>query len=213
MKYLYQSNSWISKLGNKLVNYALLNMVFLLTSLPIITVGVSLTSLFSVSYKMIDENADTGLVKLYFKVWKENFKRGMVFGVIQIALTVLLWVLGSILGLLPTVSYIIGGIGLLVGIIFYGVTFVYLYGYTARYEDTVWNSLKVSLQMGLIKWQQSAALLVTLFACGAVFTSNATFLALGLMLFSTIGCAALVHAAANVEIDVFDQFQSRDSIT
>lgn len=210
MKYLYQSNSWFSKLGTKLVNYTLLNLVFILTSLPLLTIGVSLMALFSVSYKMSESDNDTGLIKSYLQAWRANFKRGLTLSLIQLALTGLLWLLNSLLGLLPTVSYVIGGVVFLVALAFYSVTFVYLYGYTARYRDTVWNSLKVSLQMGLIKWRQTAALLVTLFGLASIFTSNAWFLALGFLLFSTFGFALLINGAAQVEASVFAQFQSRN---
>ena len=208
MKYLSSSDSLFSRVGGKLVNLVMLNVIFILTCIPIITIGVSITALFSVTMKMVNDRTDTGLVKLYFKAWKANFVRGLELGFIQICLTVLLILLVNLLKVITGIHFIFAGIGVLLAALFYGILFSYLYAYTARYNDSVWNSLKVSIQMGLIKWRQTLAILVTVVASALIFTSNGTFLALGLMLFTAFGFSGLAYLGTPVEMDVFTSFES-----
>ena len=58
---------------SKAADIMILNMLFILTSLPIITIGTSLTALYSVSLK---QSAGTSayVAKEYFHAWKENFR-------------------------------------------------------------------------------------------------------------------------------------------
>ncbi|WP_390405468.1 YesL family protein [Lacticaseibacillus jixiensis] len=209
MKYLANSDSLFSRVGGMLVNLVMLNVVFLVTCIPIVTIGISTTALFTVTFKMINTNENTGLVKLYFSAWKENFARGLALGLTQIALTVLLVILLKIQQVLPTISFVIGGVGVLVAAMYYGLAFVYVYAYTSRYNDTYWNSLKACVQMGLRKWQQSAALLITLIAIVLLMSSAAWLLALGMMILTAFGFSGLAYLASAVELDVFTSFEKQ----
>ena len=58
---------------SKLVDLLVLNFIFLVTSLPVITLGASLTALYSVSLKLT-KNEESYLIKDYFRAFRENFK-------------------------------------------------------------------------------------------------------------------------------------------
>lgn len=55
----------------------LLNILFIITSIPIITVGISLTSLYASLKKRIHGH-ESYTAKDYFKYWKENAKSGLI---------------------------------------------------------------------------------------------------------------------------------------
>ena len=73
---------------NTLCNYIVLNLVFILTCLPIITIGASLTALYTVT--MREARGEYGyLVRPYLEEFKKNFKQGT-------ELFLLLFILGII---------------------------------------------------------------------------------------------------------------------
>lgn len=55
----------------------LLNVLFIITSIPIITAGVSLTALYASLKKRI-HGQESYAVRDYFKYWKENAKNGLI---------------------------------------------------------------------------------------------------------------------------------------
>lgn len=73
-----------------------LNILFLLTSLPVVTIGAASTALYTVCFRF-DTEKETGVFKGYFRAFRENFRQSTVlwlviglFGVTS-ALNVLLF--------------------------------------------------------------------------------------------------------------------------
>ncbi|WP_390405466.1 YesL family protein [Lacticaseibacillus jixiensis] len=207
MKYSSNSDSLFTHVGSKLANLTILNLIYLLTCLPIVTIGVSTTALFKVTFSMVNEHQDTKLVRTYFKAWKDNFGRGLSLGLIQLWLLILLLVLLQIQQALSALSFVIGGIVVLGAAILYGILFVYVYGYSARYHDKLWHSIKACVVMGVIKWRQTAVLLITVISCLLVLPSTAWLLALGMMVFVLFGFALLAYLAVPVQMAVFTAFE------
>ena len=55
-------------------NLVILNLLWILTSIPIITIGASTTAMYSVAFKYAD-NTDDAVIKPYFKAFVSNFKQ------------------------------------------------------------------------------------------------------------------------------------------
>lgn len=62
----------IMDMFSRLMDLLVLNFLFLLTSLPVITIGASLTALFSVSMKLT-HNEESYISRNYFHAFRENF--------------------------------------------------------------------------------------------------------------------------------------------
>ena len=64
-----------------------MNIYFVLTSIPIVTIGASFTALYTVTNKMV--NDDEGPVKdEYFKAFKSNFKQSTIIWLIDMVMLV-----------------------------------------------------------------------------------------------------------------------------
>lgn len=75
---------------NTLTHYTALNLVFLLTCIPILTIGTAVTSLYGVTLKYI-ENEDIPLVRTYLKNFKSDFKQSFIAFLIVL-------IIGSVIG-------------------------------------------------------------------------------------------------------------------
>lgn len=69
--------SFMSMLGDII----LLNVLFVITSLPVVTIGVSLTALYASIKKRI-RGRESYIIKDYFSLWKENARNGLITWVI-----------------------------------------------------------------------------------------------------------------------------------
>ncbi len=74
-------------------NLVILNLLWLITSLPIITIGASTTAMYSVAFKYAD-NTDDAVIKPFFKAFASNFKQSTLIWIPMCLLTVLLFIDG-----------------------------------------------------------------------------------------------------------------------
>ena len=74
---LFSENSPIVIFLNRFFDLLILNWIFILTCLPIITIGPALTALYSVTLKMA--NGDNPYIfKTYFRTFTQNFKESII---------------------------------------------------------------------------------------------------------------------------------------
>ncbi|MDO4491422.1 MAG: DUF624 domain-containing protein [Lachnospiraceae bacterium] len=125
-------------------DWIILNMLFILTSLPLITVGMSLTALYKVALRKCRGEA-TYIAREYFQACKEEWKKGT-----------LLWLLFFFTGALLVFDILYTGewgvvFSLLMGCLM--VIWIFLFSYAfplqARFENSFRNTLKNSLLLSI----------------------------------------------------------------
>lgn len=67
------NDSWIMRILTRIFDLIILNLLFIICSLPVITIGTSLSALYSVTLKMV-RNEEGYIVRGFFKAYKENLK-------------------------------------------------------------------------------------------------------------------------------------------
>ena len=172
----------------KIADFVILNLLWLLCSLPIITIGASTTALYSVMLKLV-KNEEGYVVRGFLKAFRENFKQSTLIWLIFLLLWLILIVDFSSLKFMPEN---IGGIlqilflvisGLLVGMS------VYAFSLQARFENTIKNTLKNALILVFAKLPYT--LLIIILSVGPVIITILTpqTLIIGLLLWLFIGVA------------------------
>ena len=81
-----------SRILNRMTELVLLNFIFILTCLPVLTIGASVAALYSVTLKMA-RNEEGYVIRGYFKGFAENFGQATMFWIIELLLYAHLWVL------------------------------------------------------------------------------------------------------------------------
>lgn len=144
---------------NTLFNLFLLNIVFLLTCIPIFTIGTALSSLYYVMFKEV--KGEYGyLVRTYLREFKHNFKQGT-------AAFLLLFLIGFILlfNLLfwpfkgTTISSIITGLLLIIFIIWLSISH-YTFPLIGRFVNTTISSIKNAWGLAIRNLKQTFILLL-----------------------------------------------------
>ncbi len=131
---------------NKCWNYMVLNFWVLLSSLPIVTIGASQIAAHAVSIQLI-EYADTNVTRVFFRAFKNNFKKGTIVWIIQL-------IVAGLLGInVYYLMYINGNLFVLMGTIFLILIWIQIfqwgYYWIARYEGDLKQQLIVSFKAGI----------------------------------------------------------------
>ena len=119
---------------SRIADLVVLNLLFVLCSLPIITIGASTTALYGVTKKMA-ENREGYIFRNYFRLFKENFKQSTI-----------MWIILLLFALIPTIA--LKGLMLAAAL---AILFVFLYAMALQstFENTIKNTLKNAFLMGI----------------------------------------------------------------
>lgn len=69
---------------NRVADLMLLNLIYLLCCIPVITIGPATTALYYVTLKMV-RNEESYIIKGFFKSFKLNFRQGLIMWLIDLA--------------------------------------------------------------------------------------------------------------------------------
>lgn len=166
MKGLFNPDGPIVEMLRKIMYCVLLNMIFLLCCLPIITIGAALTSLYYTIQKVLKN--DRGYVfRSFFMCLKNNLKQtiptGIVFGLVLLIFQCDSWILQEI----AAGGHIWGNTYILFEILKY-VVIVYalwVFAYIARFENRLGKILK-NASLLMIRHLFSSILFLVILAAG-----------------------------------------------
>ena len=131
----------------KLSDLLLLNVLFIITCLPILTIGVSLTALYQTTLQLAD-NTDSYILRNYFSNWKQNLKQGILIWIPSFIMLILCIFNLSVLPHMPQNLYRTTCLCLQFVLLFflYGI-FLYAFSLPKVYRSSCLNTLRNALFM------------------------------------------------------------------
>lgn len=170
----------------RLADFIILNILWVICSIPIITIGASTTALYTVMLKLV-KNEEGYIARGFFKAFKENFKQSTVMWLIFLLLGIIFAVDFASIKLMPDKT---GGI-LQILFLFMGALLsawmVYAFALQARFVNSVKNTLKNALILVFAKLPFTV--LIVIISIGSVFATFLTFqtLVIGIMVWFFAG--------------------------
>ena len=132
----------------RLADLCMLNILCIICCIPVVTAGASLTALYYVTLKMV-RNEESYIFRSFFKSFKQNFRQATVINLIMLAAAALLYLdtritkamadpMGKILAMIFALFTMI-----------YVIILLYLYPVLAKFYNSVKNTFKNALLMGI----------------------------------------------------------------
>jgi uncharacterized membrane protein YesL len=167
----FRPDSPVMRAIGRVGDLALVNILFLVCSIPVITLGASATALYTVSFQMV-RGEEKQIAKTFFSAFGRNFWQATL-------LTVLFLLLGGGLfldlrvmqanpGAFPLVFWVGSGLLALAA----AITLPFAFALQARFDNSIWKTLK------------NAFVLAVTHPLTALFAAALTLLPLGLLLFA-----------------------------
>ena len=159
-------DSPVMRVLGRLGDIIILNMIFVVGCIPVITIGTSLSALYAVAMKMA-RGEDPSVWKEFWKAYKRNFRPATICWLVMAVIAILLFVDFRIIGVLKRSSesmYSIMRIVLAVILGMWMLMFQYLFPYIARFENTVKQTLKNAFLLMIRHLPWALLLLVILIA-------------------------------------------------
>lgn len=146
MSFFSLDSKFMQALG-RIYDFAALNLLFLLTSLPIFTLGASSAALYSVCFRLGTDRED-GIYRRYFRAFRENFLQGtaIFLTLLLVAAVVLLdlWFFSLQSGIFAQFRFLTYPLLALVAL-----TYAYAFPLLSQFRNTYWGTLKNAVLLSL----------------------------------------------------------------
>lgn len=193
---------------NRIADLLILNIVYLLCCIPIITIGPATSALYYVTLKMVRDEQD-GVVKEFWKSFKLNFRQAIGLHLLYFVAAFIL-VADAWFALHSVQSHGVMNDILLVCACFLSlvlaVSATYAYPLLAKFENTTKRLLKLSLLLAIRHLPTTIALLaitaVPIWLLSIMGEEVISFL----FLYSLLGFATVAHLHSRFLRKVFDRY-------
>jgi len=165
---------------SRLLDMIKLNFLWMLFSLPIVTIGASTAAAFAVTLKMADER-EGYIAKQFFTAFKENLKQGIPAGLLNLFFVYALYLDFQLFHVVEgnPIYFLLLGI---VGSVMCFCYFIYTYALLARYDNTLLKTLKNSMDISVKYFGRTVMVAVVVAIEIIVFIFNSTTIFLGLLI-------------------------------
>lgn len=179
-----------------------LNFIWLICSLPVITIGVSTVAAYSVTLRMIEEN-EGYVVRNFFRAFKENFKQGMAIGPITILFAAVLYI--DFTFAKQHIGFAILGV---FSAFMFGIALIYAYPLLARYDNRLFKTIKNSMRISMRYFGRTVFLAVLLAVETLVFRFTYITLIIGLL----IGPACMMLTVSGFSMFFFREIEKEGGV-
>lgn len=132
----------------KMNDLFLLNVLWIVTSIPIITIGASTTALYTVVMK-IRRNEESYIVRSYFKAFRENFRQGTILWLLVLAAGGILYLDLYITAIAEIQGQDILSILFLIMAVLFVLVTVWIFPVLARYAAPIPRLLRIAVYLSL----------------------------------------------------------------
>lgn len=164
---------------SKLMDVLKLNFLWILFSLPVITIGASTVAAMSVAIKMTDD--EEGYIgRSFVKAFKENWKQGTLLWLITAVACYALYLDFQLFEAVegnPIMFLVIGMVSAALVI----VALIYAYPLLARYENTLFKTIQNSIDISRKYFGRTLLLVIVVAFEFLIFQFNSTMIFLGMI--------------------------------
>lgn len=191
---------------SRVADIIMLNIVFLICCIPIVTIGASITSMYYVTLKMV-RNEESYIIKGFFKSFKTNFKQSTIIWLIILVAGILLSLDFGIMnqvgqaGLMKIVSY-----GLYMIAFLFAMVFTYIFPLLSKFDNTIKNTFKNALLMAIRHLPWTILILIITFVPILATLLIPIVLVYGLIVWFMAGFALLAYLNSLIFVRVFAHY-------
>ena len=75
---IFNSDGWFARIFGTIGDIIVVNILFIICSIPIFTIGASMSAMYYTLLKKQRTGETGGIIKLFFKGFKDNFKKSTI---------------------------------------------------------------------------------------------------------------------------------------
>lgn len=205
-KSLFDPDSAFGRAMETVLQLVVLNVLWLVCSLPIVTIGASSAALYGVLFKKV-EDKDARVARQFFTAFRQNGKRAT--GIWLILLAVILVCLFDF-RFAKLMDSFLWKVVAMIGLQVVGMICTFLFPLLARYENTWRNQLRNALLLGVANLPRMALVWVMWGAVIAVTIYSFETLYAMLLIWLLLGYSLLSFFTLRILLPVFNRLEENE---
>ncbi len=185
----------------------LINLCWLIGSLPVVTAGISTVAAFDVTLRMVDQE-EGYVMRQFWKAYKANWKQGLPMGLMAMFCAYILYLDIQINKISEKGSFTLIIFGMVTAFLFL-FSFLYAFALAARYENTLMRTIRNSFRISMKYFVRTIFTVFVVAVEVAFFFWNMTTLFLGVI----IGPAVVIYTIAAMGKPVFRMVEKEYGVT
>lgn len=148
MNDFFNANSPAMRFLSTVADLMVLNLLFIVTSIPLVTLGASITALNDTSIKLVTDRCES-VSTTYLRSFRSNFRQGTLLGLAAVGLGLAMYAWYVVVDNLvasPVVKLALLAVLILLGYRVIG-TLLFVFAYQATFEDSVGRVLTTARKM------------------------------------------------------------------
>ena len=206
VKSIFNTDNLFMRICEKILDLVTVNLLFLLSCLPLVTIGIAKISLYETLFE-IKGARRVKVTAMYMQAFRKNWKVGLKLGLLELLLVgislfdlVLFWRQETMLFQMLKATCI--GV-----IIFASLLFLCIYPLAAKFEMTVKDMLQMGLIMVSLHFPWFFLMIALLAVIVFLLSSSGFVLLLGFTLFVLVGFAALGFLQLPIMETIFNKYK------
>lgn len=202
---IFNENNMVLKFFGRMGDLMVLNVLWLVSSLPLVTLGASTTALYYTTLKLV-RGEEAYLGRMFFHSFRQNWKQGTL-------LELLFLLIGGFFGLdIQIVRTMDGtaGKGLLLLLLVFGCLFLmtvsYAFPLLAQFENTLKGTLKNAFFLSVWHLPYTAVIVVLNLIPLLLFLLFPTGFLMSAILWVVLGFAVLAYANTHLFVRIFKRY-------
>ena len=203
---IFDTDNFFMRICEKILDLVTVNLLFLLSCLPIVTIGIAKMSLYQTLF-VIKDSRRIKVTAMYMQAFRKNWKVGFKLGLLELLIVgislfdlMLFWRQET----LPFQMLKATCIGV---IIFTSLLFLCIYPLAVKFEMTIKDMLQTGLIMVSLHFPWFFLMIALLAAIIFFLSSSGFVLLLGFTLFVLVGFAALGFLQLPIMETIFNKYK------
>lgn len=202
---MFNADNAFWRFMGKVADVIILNVLFLIGCVPIVTIGASATALYSVMLKLV-KNEESYVFKGFVKAYKENFKQSTIIWLILLFVGLLL------AGDLYLTTYVMKGNTTILKYLFGVFAFLYLmiasyvFPILSKFDNTVKNTLKNAAIMSIAHFPWTLLLVIVNMIPAIVLFINLGYIMILIPIMIVVGFGLLAFINSFIFNRIFKRY-------
>ena len=203
---IFDTDNFFMRICEKILDLVTVNLLFLLSCLPIVTIGIAKMSLYQTLF-VIKDSRRVKVTATYVQAFRKNWKIGFKLGLLELLIVgislfdlMLFWRQETMLFQMLKATCI--GV-----IIFTSLLFLCIYPLAVKFEMTIKDMLQTGLIMVSLHFPWFFLMIALLAAIIFFLSSSGFVLLLGFTLFVLVGFAALGFLQLPIMETIFNKYK------
>jgi len=209
MNSLFHYDGYLNRILTKLMYIAALNLLFLICSIPVITVGASCTAMYTVLFRFV-RNDEPDILKTFFKAFRENLKNASCIWAAMLAAA------GTLAVNYYALYHMDGGwteaLRVFFNLIFiiWVMLWVYIFPAAAYYKNSVLGYFQFSVRVAIANLPVTAAIILIQAAMLLAILFFAQYMQMAVILLICCVFSLPAYFSTGFLVKIFERFEDDD---